>query len=602
MQPDGLAAAAGLCPVSFLSSSQNESDNLKYMDIMKKLITFFTTLACMYAGAQNIVVQDALGQSVASFVQNNLLGDGVYVFNAMYNNSTGVISAPSIGTFQSNGYMGLSMDYGIVMTTGNIDVAPGPNSNDGFTHFVDGYYSDPELEPFASSLSMISGCSTLDFDFVSLSDHMSFNYCFASEEYPEYVCSAFNDVFAFLLTGPNPVTGEIETRNIAIIPGTETAFSDGIPVAINSVNGGTAGSEGGSGTGCHYNYVGYYQDNPIGNDGVEYDGLTMKLSASAQIVPCQVYHMHITVCNIGDNRWDSGVFIEGNSFVTTTADIGLSLPSVQAVHGYCPYRVPLSLDSTGFDEGTVYFDFGGSAVHGVDYDLLDEDGNPIDSLGLHIDNGIHSFVVRGRQGADFSRPKSIDLYLTTSLCPGFPELVVYDTMHFVLDQGSDAKVADTVIRCSQACVEVGTRLVYGTDVSYQWEPTDGIYYPNQLVSPALIFESTDYHLIATGGSGCYSDTALVKVVVDDGGVGIDEVGMEDVAVYPNPASDVINIDASDVQRIELFSVDGRRVCDFSCSNAAGPVQLSTEGMESGVYALRISSAGGVKVMKIVVNK
>ena len=241
-------------------------------------------------------------------------------------------------------------------------------------------------------------------------------------------------------------------------------------------------------------------------------------------------------------------------------------------------------------------------MHGVDYDLLDEDGNPIDSLGLHIDNGIHSFVVRGRQGADFSQPKSIDVYLTTSLCPGFPELVTYDTMHFVLDQGSDAKVADTVIRCSQACVEVGTRLVYGTDMSYQWEPTDGIYYPNQLVSPALIFESTDYHLIATGGTGCYSDTALVQVIITNDNVGIDEVGMDNIAVYPNPASDVININASDVERIEIFSVDGRKVYDFSCNNHNGPIQLSTEGIETGVYALRISSANGVKEMKIVVNK
>lgn len=574
------------------------------MDIMKKLITFLTTLACLCTGAsaQNIIVQDALGQTAASFIQNNLLGDGVYVFNAMYNNSSGVISAPSIGTFQSNGYLGLSMSNGIIMTTGNIDVAPGPNSNEGYTHFVEGYYSDPELEPIAGSMSMISGCSTLDFDFVSLSDHMSFNYCFASEEYPEYVCSAFNDVFAFLLTGPNPVTGEIETRNIAIIPGTDTAFSDGIPVAINSVNGGTAGSEGGMGTGCHYDYVGYYQDNPIGTDGVEYDGLTMKLSASARIIPCQVYHMHITVCNIGDNRWDSGVFLEANSFVSPTADIGLSQPGVQTVRGYCPYQVPLSLDSTNFDEGTVYFDFGGIAEYGVDFDLLDDEGNPIDSLGLHIDNNIHNFVIRRHQGADFSQPKSFDIYLTTSLCSEFPELVTYDTMHFVLGPGTDARVADTVIRCSQACVEVGTQLIYGTDVSYRWEPTDGIYYPNQLVSPALIFESTDYHLIATGGTGCYSDTALVRVIITHDNVGVDEVETDNITVYPNPASDVININAPAVQRVEMFSVDGRKVYDCSYNGHNGPLQLSTEGIEGGVYALIIFSANGVKEMKIVVKK
>lgn len=574
------------------------------MDIMKKFISFLTTLACLYtgAGAQNIIVQDALGQTAESFVQNNLIGGGVYVFNAKYNNTSGAISVPSIGTFQANGYSGLSMSNGIIMTTGNIDVAPGPNSIDGYAHAVDGYYSDLELEPIASSVSMIGGCSTLDFDFVSLSDRISFNYCFASEEYPEYVCSAFNDAFAFLLTGPSPETGDIETRNIAIIPGTVTAFSDGIPVTINSVNGGGAGTEGGAGTDCIYDYVSYYQNNPIGTDGVEYDGFTTKLWAEAQIVPCQVYHMHITVCNIGDNKWDSGVFIEGNSFVSPTAEIGLSLPGVQIVHGCCPYQVPLSLDSTDFDEGTVYFDFGGTAVHGVDYDLLDDDGNLIDSLGLHIDNGIHNFVIRRRQEANFDQSKSIDLYLATSLCSEFPELVTYDTMHFVLRQGSGAKVADTVIKCSQACVEVGTRLIYGTDVSYRWEPTDGIFYPNQLVSPAFILESADYNLIATGGTGCYSDTAFVKVILTNDGVGVDEVGMDNVVVYPNPASDVININASNVQRVEMFSVDGRKVYDCSYSNHNGPLQMSTEGIEAGVYALRIISANGIKEMKIVVNK
>lgn len=570
---------------------------------MKKTFTILTLLVCLWTGAsgQNIIVQDAIGQMPASFVEAYLLGDGVYVFNARYNNTSGVINVPSIGTFQANGYGGLMMGNGIIMTTGNIDVAPGPNSNEGYTHFVDGYYSDTELQPIASSV--INGCSTLDFDFVSLSGSMSFNYCFASEEYPEYVCSAFNDVFAFLLTGPDPETGEIVTRNIAIIPGTDTIVAEGIPVAINSVNGGSMGSEGSGGANCYYEYDSYYQDNPIGSNGVEYDGLTMKLVASAHIVPCQVYHMHISVCNIGDNRWDSGVFIEGNSFVSPAAEIGLSLPSVGAVHGLCPFSVPLSLATTVFDEGTVHFDFGGTAVNGVDYELLDENGNLIDSLGLYIDNDTHSFVIRGLQGADFSVSKSIDLYLTTSLCSEFPNLVAHDTMHFTIDQGSSVKVADTVIRCSHACVEVGTRLIYGTNATYRWEPTDGIYNPTSLVSPALILESRDYNLIATGGSGCHSDTAQVSVVItNDNPEDIDGIEGDDIKLFPNPAREVINIEGTGVQRVEVFSVDGRKVYDVSNSNQNGSLQIPTEGLEAGIYALRLSTAIGVKEMKIVVNK
>lgn len=570
---------------------------------MKKLITLFTVLACLWSSvrAQNIVVQDAIGQMPATFIQNNLLGEGVHIFNAKYNNTPGSINVPSIGTFQANGYTGLMMNNGIIMTTGDIDVAPGPNSNEGYTHFVNGYYSDTELLPIAASA--INGCSTLDFDFVSLSSSMSFNYCFASEEYPEYVCSAFNDVFAFLLTGPDPETGEIVTRNIAIIPGTENIDADGIPVAINSVNGGSMGSEGGAGSDCYYDYTIYYQDNPIGSDGVEYDGLTVKLAATAQIIPCQVYHMHITVCNIGDNRWDSGVFIEGNSFVSPTANIGLSRPGVQSIHGYCPYNIPISLASTDFDDGTVYFEFGGSAVNGVDFDLLDENGNFIDSMGLYINNDTHSFVIRGRQGADFSQPKSIDLYLTTSLCSEFPNLITRDTMHFIINQGSGAKVADTVITCSHACVEVGTRLIYGTNMTYRWEPTDGIYYPDRLTSPAMILESADYHLIATGGSGCLSDTASVRVIItNDTPEDIDEVDGGNIKVYPNPANDFINIEASDVQRVEIFGVDGRVMYDASYNSPSRPLQIPTEGLESGLYAIRISTSNGVKEMKIVVNK
>ena len=189
---------------------------------MKKLITVFCALLCLAASvcAQNVTVTNALGQMPATFINNNLLGGGVYIFNAKYNNTTSPINYQNIGTFQANGFGGLMMDHGIIMTTGNISVAPGPNSQTGASSAIDGYYSDPEMAPIATA--SVTSCATLDFDFVCLSSYVSFNYTFASEEYPEYVCSNFNDVFAFFLTGPDPETGEEVTRNIAIIPGTVT--------------------------------------------------------------------------------------------------------------------------------------------------------------------------------------------------------------------------------------------------------------------------------------------------------------------------------------------------------------------------------------------
>ena len=168
---------------------------------MKKIVTIFMVLAFPYmkVSAQNITVASATGQMPATFIQNNLLGGGVYVFNAKYANSLGIIASPGIGTFQSNGYSGLSMQSGIVMTTGDIDIAVGPNSTGSQSTMYNYNYSDPEMESVATD--EINGCSTLDFDFVCLSDMVSFQYCFASEEYPEWVCSDYNDVFAFFLKG-----------------------------------------------------------------------------------------------------------------------------------------------------------------------------------------------------------------------------------------------------------------------------------------------------------------------------------------------------------------------------------------------------------------
>lgn len=576
---------------------------------MKRMLTLVGAVLCLTAVAEaqtNITVQDAVGQMPEAFVQSHLLGGGVYIFNAKYNNATSAIGTPCIGTFQSNGFAGLMMTEGVLMTTGNVAVAPGPNTAGDVSMPVAGYYSDPEMGAVATGT--VNGCSTLDFDFVSLSGQVSFNYTFASEEYPEYVCSEYNDVFAFFVTGPDPQTGEEVTRNIAIIPGTVTvANPDGIAVAINSVNPGVAGSSGGNGVGCHYDYSGYYTANEPADAamgaGIQYDGYTSKLTAQAYVLPCQVYHMHISVCNVGDNDYDSGVFLEGGSFTAPSAAIGLSRSGVDTVRGSCPLDIPLTLAQTAFDAGRVHFTFGGTAVEGTDFAIADGSGAALDSLGLAIDNGMHSFVLRGLPGADLGEEKTIEVYLATSLCPAFPQLLTYDTMRFVLTRGGDVRVKDTTIRCSYACFEVGTELVYGEgDISYRWEPTTGIDDPYSLTSTALILEDADYLLIATGGTGCGSDTAEVHVVITgEAPSGVDGVEADGVRLYPNPATDVIHVEGQGVRRVEVFAAEGRRVYEWSGAGERTP-DIPTEGWAAGVYAVRIGTEHGVCGVKIVVNK
>ena len=570
---------------------------------MKQIVT--TVCAMLLLGgvamAQNVTVSSAKGEMPGTFVQDNLAGGGVYIFNAKFNNSSGAIATPNIGTFQSNGYEGLSMEKGIVLTTGDVSIAAGPNDNSGASSQVSPAYIDPIINEYVPQGA--TECAVLEFDFVCMSNYISFNYCFGSEEYQNFTCTSFNDMFAFFLTGPDPETGEELMRNIAIIPGTATDLNpDGIPVAVNSVNEGKPTGSGVADNCISLDYSDYFVKNyynystgPI--EGVQYEGYTNKLIAEASIVPCAVYHIYITICNVSDKAYDSGVFIEGNSFEAPTAAIGLSRPDVGQVLGSCPFAIPLTLANTGFEHGTINITTDGTAKMGVDYDLIDDEGNIVVNQ-FDIDESVRKLYIRGRQDADLSSNKTIELNFATSLCAQFPQMVVYDTQHFNLTKGTDVKLGDTTIAATQACFRVSAPLVYGNPTSYRWEPTTGIDNPYARESSANITESRDYKLYATGGTGCNTSVANVSVKVSGSGptdyVGIDEAGTPIATV--RVAEGKIVVEAEGLQRVELYDVEGRQLVDQATS------QISTANLAQGIYTVRVSTDKGVSTTKISLTK
>ena len=110
----------------------------------------------------------------------------------------------------------LGIDEGILLTTGTVlntlDGPHGPNnqSGAGMDNGAGGY---PPLSNIIGGTPTFNA-SILEFDFVPYSDTVRFNYVFASEEYPEYVGSQYNDVFAFFISGP----GIAGIQNMATLP------------------------------------------------------------------------------------------------------------------------------------------------------------------------------------------------------------------------------------------------------------------------------------------------------------------------------------------------------------------------------------------------
>lgn len=272
--------------------------------------------ACYYSQvkAQLIVDNAAPYDSVNWLVQNVLVANGMTVSNVLYNGSpvklTGA-AANTIGYFDgSNSNIGLS--YGVLLNTGNISDAPGPNDSqaDGFDN---GLAGDSDLTQMAGVPTY--NAAILEFDFVTSGTEAYFTYVFASEEYNETVCGPYNDGFGLFVSGPG-ITGPFSNgaKNIALIPNTSTY------VTINNVNNGnigfagTPGGCGGSGDPGLNNSI-YFTDNEaLGGQSVQYDGFTVPLISGTTVVPGQTYHLKIAVADATDGSYDSGIFLEGGSF------------------------------------------------------------------------------------------------------------------------------------------------------------------------------------------------------------------------------------------------------------------------------------------------
>lgn len=262
------------------------------------LIALLLSIACAGKLQAQLIVTDASeldGWTADSLVRNILLDDGVTISNAKFNGSNGVIGCNSIGIFTTGGsHTNLGIESGLILASGGISVAVGPNNDEGYyVPTTCGSYYDNDLASIASDTP--NNVAVLEFDFVPWDDMLSFSFVFGSEEYMEYVGLGYNDVFGFFVDGINPAGGYYDHQNMALIPGTTEV------VSIDNVN--------------LYHNSAYYIDN-TGGSSIQFDGFTTVIEVSFNVVPMSNYHIKMAICDVGDELYDSGVFLEAHSFST----------------------------------------------------------------------------------------------------------------------------------------------------------------------------------------------------------------------------------------------------------------------------------------------
>ncbi len=258
---------------------------------MKKSLLLASALfAIQYANAQLTISPN----KTATYLANKLVATsgtlGVNVSNA-------ILTCDTNANGEFTGVSNLGISDGIALGTG--DVA----TNSALSTFgLDGHPID-----FATSMNNAPGdtqlgsivmattydACVLEFDLQPVGSFVEFEYVFGSEEYPEYNCSAFNDVFGFFISGPGFAT----PTNIALIPLTTTE------VSINSINDGSVAT-------CTPNTALYVNNM---DTTCTMDGFTVPLIAHANVTSGATYHLKLAVADVMDGVLNSYVVLKANS-------------------------------------------------------------------------------------------------------------------------------------------------------------------------------------------------------------------------------------------------------------------------------------------------
>ncbi|MCD4682649.1 MAG: gliding motility-associated C-terminal domain-containing protein [Bacteroidales bacterium] len=392
----------------------------------------------------------------------NIVGEGI-----MYDNVTFQGADAARGIFTNGSATNLGIESGIFLTSGGGYVIPGPNTSNS-AGANNGLAGHPSLNAITTATTY--DASVLEFDFVPESDTLRFKYVFGSEEYNEWVFSTFNDVFGYFVTGPDPMGGMYADKNVAIVPGTED-----VTVTINNVNNGFS-PPGVVPTGpC--NYCWYYDDN-TGGLSLEYDGFTTVLVAWLLVVPCETYHIKIGVADAGDHIYDTGVFIEENSFESPKIEVEID-PFPQGVsdnmiEGCVEADIIFHLPNPQYAPITVCYEIGGTAINGVDYEEIDdcitfEEGQ--DTAVIHI-FPYKDGIIEGEE----------DIVLIIENTLGC--IVRYDTVIFIIVDYVDmvTSTSPSTMICQGQQIDIWVNTVNGIPpYTYEW---DGFSINNDTITVA----------------------------------------------------------------------------------------------------------------------
>jgi len=461
-----------------------------------RLLRYTCGLLCSFLPCRLPAQVQINPNQTASAMAQHLAGPGVIVTNPVL-----TCAAGANGRFVTQN-SNLGLDSGIVLTTGMASAIGYPEQ--GLTSIGNNTPGDPSLQALSGATVTRDAC-ILEFDIVPSESQVKFDYIFASEEYLNSVCGPYNDAFAFFISGPG-IPGAF---NMARVPNTT------IPVAVNSINNGIPGQlSGGSlanctGMGPGAPFTQYYIDNQ-GGATVAYRGFTTVLTASSTVMPCQTYHLKMTIADAQNALYDSGVFIRAGSLQSSSFTLGVQAPLTASgipfvAKGCLAGNIVVARLLPEPTSEVLQLQVSGSALPGTDYMPLPASVTiPANAASVTIP------LVAPASAPAGTRDLKINL-LSPYSCNGLAEIADSVRIMIVDPPAVSILTPDTTL-CQGASLAFK---VDGPDGQhYDWTPAAGLSSTSQKEPVATPPATATYTVTASlPGSGCppASDAVTVQV-------------------------------------------------------------------------------------------
>jgi large repetitive protein len=499
--------------------------------INPKLLTLLLLGFCGIANAQLTITVKTAAQAAA--VVNNDFVSATGLFGA----ATGVTfrgNPEGLATFTGTSNLGITQ--GIILSSGltsNIDnpaAAQIDHSDWGGANVAQG---DVNLQTL--STTPIRDVAVLEFDFIPRTDTIRFRYAFASEEYPEYVCNVFNDVFGFFISGPKPGGGNYVAQNVALIPGTA------VPVGVNTVNPGVPGTASGGGTCNLANQSLAYSTYYVGNTGstVIFDGFTVVMEAVIPVVMCGDYHIKLAVGDASDGVFDSGVFLESKTFgggfihvMDTVASIGLDTSVIckgDTIQLIAPNATSYNWGAQGTTQTINVTQPGGyqfvtmnpaNGCFNVSYTYVVLQGNPI----AEIDTLGSMTLCAGDSVQLFSTfPGSAYLWsngaTTSSIWVDYSQVGTYTLTVTDINGRCDSTSSPVTVYSGSAAAVItpagATNFCAGGSVTLNANPGTSYLWSNGATTASISATTSGNYIVTVNNGGCAASSLPTAVVVNN---------------------------------------------------------------------------------------